>query len=625
MSTALLQELHQEVKRLYIAGSELAAEDFRLKRLLPQFQQLGERAPIFKRLGEGIALVIASDPSEGSSSAQQLQDLSVLLSSVLHTQGVTSPDGELLEVQVHPLRLPTQFSYRKLSAVQLALGTRGGGRFEIIKEAYEAGLFQDLRMIHPAIAALQDPYVEIAELVMKQILPAYGPQIIPILMDQFDLTGGIVETRKLYVIATLGGDSVQDLVYQAADSGSEDVRAMAISLLAGKERYEEDLLAWSKDKKKKIREAAFNALAKSDSANVLNRLYEAFTGKDSELVVPALRQCQAQELTNRLVEEVSDMLQTVPEMKDDKKKIDGLWNRVVHYIRVLSYKHSPELEKLYLNILEQYPLYMNQLSWNALIEEATSYLRQIDSAEAKGALQRTLERNLIYFRNNRRYVNDVFKDAYLFFPPERVYEQYVDVLKNYAPSSTNHASSMAQQLLRTISEIAVQRYHGTYDAIWNSPADQIEYMYKIEMQSPEVMAIQWDSRWLDVFIELDQYELVSAFARPGHPKAMQYLLRKLTDNPEFRHRFANILLMGLERSGISKQRLQEALLVALEDDRNTECRLIEPYTFEQLCQLPASFASRIITVLPRFSEAAEDQLEYVIRLMQGPSNPIEEV
>lgn len=124
---------------------------------------------------------------------------------------------------------------------------------------------------------------------MKQILPAYGPQIIPILRDQFDLTGGIVETRKLYVIATLGGDSVQDLVYQAADSGSEDVRAMAISLLAGKERYEEDLLAWSKDKKKKIREAAFNALAKSDSASVLNRLYEAFTGKDSELVVPALR------------------------------------------------------------------------------------------------------------------------------------------------------------------------------------------------------------------------------------------------------------------------------------------------------------------------------------------------
>lgn len=87
MSTALLQELHQEVNRLYIAGSELAAEDFRLKRLLPQFQQLGERAPIFKRLGEGIVAVIEPDHSEGSSSAQNLQELSVLLSSVLYTQG----------------------------------------------------------------------------------------------------------------------------------------------------------------------------------------------------------------------------------------------------------------------------------------------------------------------------------------------------------------------------------------------------------------------------------------------------------------------------------------------------------------------------------------------------------
>ncbi|MEK5437198.1 MULTISPECIES: HEAT repeat domain-containing protein [Paenibacillus] len=625
MSTALLQELHQEVNRLYIAGSELAAEDFRLKRLLPQFQQLGERAPIFKRLGEGIVAVIEPDHSEGSSSAQNLQELSVLLSSVLYTQGATSPDGELLEVEVHPVRLPTQFSYRKLSAVQTALKTRGGGRYEIIKEAFETGLFQDLRMIHPALAALQDPYVEIAELVMKQILPAYGPQIIPILIDQFDPAGGIVETRKLYVIAVLGGDSVQDLIYQAADSGSEDVRAMAISLLAGQGQYEIELLAWSTDKKKKIREAAYNALAKSDSVNVVNRLHEAFTGKDSELVVPALRQCQAQELTKRLVVELSDMLQTVSEIMGDTKKKDGLWNKVVQYLRVLSYKRSPELEKLYFNVLEQYPLYMNQLKWNSLIEEANSYFRQIDSIEARRILQQTLERDLVYYRNNRRYVNDVFKDAYLYLSPERVYEQYVEVLKHYAPSSTSHASSMAQQLLRTISEVVVQRYHGTYDAVWNSPVDLIQYMYKVEMQPPEVLAVQWDSRWLDAFIELDQYELVSAFARPGHAEAMQYLLRKLTDNPEFRHRFSNILLMGLARTGIGKQRLQEALLVALEDDRNTECRLIEPYTFEQLCQLPASFASRIITVLPRFSEVAEEQLEYVIRLMQGPSNPIEEV
>ncbi|KAA1180646.1 HEAT repeat domain-containing protein [Paenibacillus sp. B2(2019)] len=625
MSTALLQELHQEVNRLYIAGSELAAEDFRLKRLLPQFQQLGERAPIFKRLGEGIVAVIEPDHSEGSSSAQNLQELSVLLSSVLYTQGATSPDGELLEVEVHPVRLPTQFSYRKLSAVQTALKTRGGGRYEIIKEAFETGLFKDLRMFHPALAALQDPYVEIAELVMKQILPAYGPQIIPILIDQFDPAGGIVETRKLYVIAVLGGDSVQDLIYKAADSGSEDVRAMAISLLAGQGQYEIELLAWSTDKKKKIREAAYNALAKSDSANAVNRLHEAFTGKDSELVVPALRQCQAQELTKRLVVELSDMLQTVSEIMGDTKKKDGLWNKVVQYLRVLSYKRSPELEKLYFNVLEQYPLYMNQLKWNSLIEEANSYFRQIDSIEARRILQQTLERDLVYYRNNRRYVNDVFKDAYLYLSPERVYEQYVEVLKHYAPSSTSHASSMAQQLLRTISEVVVQRYHGTYDAVWNSPVDLIQYMYKVEMQPPEVLAVQWDSRWLDAFIELDQYELVSAFARPGHAEAMQYLLRKLTDNPEFRHRFSNILLMGLARTGIGKQRLQEALLVALEDDRNTECRLIEPYTFEQLCQLPASFASRIITVLPRFSEVAEEQLEYVIRLMQGPSNPIEEV
>lgn len=624
MSTALLQELYQEVKRLYIAGSELAAEDFRLKRLLPQFHQLGERAPIFKRLGDGIITVIESNHSEGSSSAQHLQELSVLLTSVLHTQGATSSDGELLELQVKPVHLPTQFSYRKLSAVQLALTSRGGGRYEIIKEAFEEGVFQDLRMIHLAVAALQDPYVEIAELVMKQILPAYGPQIIPILIDQFDPAGGVVETRRLYVIASLGGKSMQDLVYQAAESGSDDVRVMAISLLAGQALFEEELLAWSKDKKKRIREAAYFALAKSDSAKAMSRLHDAFTGKDCDLVLPALRQCQAQELMRRLTVEFSDLLQSVPEIKNDRKKMDKAWIKVNQYIRILSDKQSSELEKLYLNVLQQYPLYMSQLSWISLIEGATSYFRQIDSLEAKSVLLQTLEQNLVYYRLNTRYVNDLFKEAYLYLSPEQLFDQYVDVLKNHVPTKIT-ASSSSQQLLRTISDIVIQRYHTPYDAIWNKPVDQIQYMYMVDMLPSEVLAVQWDSRWLDVFIELDQYDLVSAFVRPGHDKALQYLLRKLKANPEFRHRPANILLMGLKRAGLSEERLEELLLAALEDERNTECRLIEPYTFEQLCLLPASSLSRISSVLSRFSDSAEDQLRYVIHLMQSPSNSIEEV
>lgn len=88
MSTALLQELHQEVRRLYIAGSDLAAGDFRLKRLLPQFQQLGERAPVFKRLGEGITALIEPGSTAEPVSAAKLQELTLLLESVLYTQGL---------------------------------------------------------------------------------------------------------------------------------------------------------------------------------------------------------------------------------------------------------------------------------------------------------------------------------------------------------------------------------------------------------------------------------------------------------------------------------------------------------------------------------------------------------
>lgn len=617
MSTALLQELNQEVRRLYIAGSELAVDDFRLKRLLPQFQQLGERAPVFKRLGEGISALIEPASGKDSRSAQLLQDLNLLLSSVLHTQGTTNLEGELTPVNSRPISLSSHLSYRKLSAVQVALTTKGGGRYEIIVDAWKEGLFQDLRLIHLAIEALNDPYVEISELAGNHILPSYGPEIVPFLVESFDPKGGKSESRKLQVIAKTGGKDVLDLIYQATETGTDDVRSTAIKLLAGYEEYESDLIEWSRNKKKVIREAAYDALAENGSDTSVERLYEASLGKDKELVNPVLAKCNSALLTDWLVRDLSAELQSVSEVKDDKQKIEEIWSRVRLFLWAMGDKQSPQLEELYRDVLNQYSLYMKSLGWGHLVNQAVIYMGRIDTEEARELLRDNAEQDLKHFKHSDSYVNKVFSKAHRVLSPERLYEQYEEVLvQGFASSTLSKVAKERKKLLVTIGDLVIHREYRAYEDIV-SFADKGSYTYYVEMLPQEQMEMSWDHRWLELFIEQDEFTLVSAFARQGHKAAEVYLLAKLKNSPEFRNRFANLIIMGLVRSGMKDENLYEALVTALEDERNKDCYEIEPFTFQQLCRLPSSYYDRIQAILPNFKANAEDQLQYVLRNMKG--------
>lgn len=616
MSTALLQELNQEVRRLYIAGSELAAGDFRLKRLLPQFQQLGERAPVFKRLGEGISALIEPESGKGTPSAQLLQDLNQLLSSVLHTQGTTAPEGELHPVDHHPVSLSSHLSFRKLSAVQTALTTTGGGRYEIIEEAWKEGLFRDFRLVYLAIEALNDPYVEIGELAANEILPSYGPEIIPFLMESFNPAGAKSESRKLKVMAQTGGREIAELIRQAAEIGSDEVRCTAIRLLARYEEYEADLMEWSKSKKKVIREAAYDALAVNGSEQAVERLYEAAQGKDQELVNPALGRCRSALLTDWLVRDMSAELQAVSEFSDDKSKLEESWSKVKRCLWALHDKQSSALEELYRNVLQQYSLYIKSLGWAYLMNEAVIYMNRVDSEEARELLRQNAENDLEQYRHSSSYVREVFQKAARVLPPDRVYEEYKDVLlQGFASSSFGNAAKERKRLLDTLSDMVIHRQYKPYEEVMPFTGKE-SYTYYVEMLPQEQLQASWDDRWLELFIEQDELALVSAFARRGHHGAESYLLAKLKNSPEFRNRFANLIIMGLVRSGMKDEALFEAIVVALEDKRNQDCYMIEPFIFKQLCRLPAMYYDRVLAVQGNFRDNAEDQLRYILRMMK---------
>ena len=47
MSIPVLTQVYDEVRRLSIAGSVVAAGDFRLKKLIPPLEAAGQKAPVF--------------------------------------------------------------------------------------------------------------------------------------------------------------------------------------------------------------------------------------------------------------------------------------------------------------------------------------------------------------------------------------------------------------------------------------------------------------------------------------------------------------------------------------------------------------------------------------------------
>ena len=136
MSLPVLQQTYEEVRRLAIAGSLVAHNDFRLKKLLTPLQQVGKQAPVFAKIAEAVTRLVESPETE---SAEALLELSTLVNAVLYTQGVTGTEGELEPIETCDLgQHHTRTTARMLKPLIDALSTTGSGRVEVIEEAPQA-------------------------------------------------------------------------------------------------------------------------------------------------------------------------------------------------------------------------------------------------------------------------------------------------------------------------------------------------------------------------------------------------------------------------------------------------------------------------------------------------------
>ena len=279
-----LYDLQQELNRLFIAGSKFAKNDPRLQKYIPILKKLGEKAPVFNKLAQEVEALLQV---ESQQSAEKLLNVSTLLYSVLYTQGVTiqaEATKALQEPNVSIADVNTTYSYLQLKPVLQALTQSNSGRLEVLKDAFERGIFKDSRTFGYLSYALADKYTELADYVLQTIIPTCGQAMLPFLLSDFrleDKTENVRRLRLLYQLKYAEMDSLMDKIF---GESLPNLQAEAISIIAERKdtQTEDFIMSLTGDKNKLVREASYKALAilgTQRSIDKLLALYETNKAK----------------------------------------------------------------------------------------------------------------------------------------------------------------------------------------------------------------------------------------------------------------------------------------------------------------------------------------------------------
>ncbi|MFC3801311.1 HEAT repeat domain-containing protein [Cohnella sp. GCM10012308] len=497
MSIDILFELQQETRRLFIAGSAMAANDLRLNKLLPGLKKLGETAPVFNRLATAAEELLAASRED---SAAKLLELSTLLVAVLYTQGKTDMAGEPQPVQGAGIDLPTDSPYRKLHPFIEVLTTKGQGRLEQIRVSYQDGSFLDLRALPAVCAALEDSYAEIPDFVQEKLIPAFGASAVPVLQSQLSLQGGKGDGRRLQLLHRQLGDAMLELVAEGASSGSPEVKLAAISILGAYADQEPLLLELSRDKRKDVRAAAYDALARIGTEPALDRLYEAAVAKDGAIVVEPIRRSGSPQLLGRLIRHGEQaLLQYLNGEAKQKTEASEQLLIVLHALEGSGKKIAAAAFPFVQQLLTT-AAYLVPETENAQ-EAAAELLLEMELPEA--------DRLAIELGNSAKgpFIPYGFRAAFRTLSPAEIYDRYAGQLNG-------SKSKAGKELLGAIREVV---YREAYDK------DEDRY------DEPVAREEAWDPRWVSLFVRLDQPMLVCMFAQRADKEVTAYLTGKLRE------------------------------------------------------------------------------------------------
>jgi len=508
MSLALIQESAKEVRRLSIAGSNLAVGDFRLKKLVPPLEQAGAKVPVFAQVAKAINDLVNGKEAQ---SAANLLSLSTLINAILYTQGQTGAEGDHSELPSHSAKsCDTKTSARVLKPLIQALTSTGSGRFEIVKSALERGAFSDLRLIDPSIRALDDVYPELADLVMEKILPAYGPGIAPLLKSKLDLKGKKSDARRLQVLHQLDPAGTVELCKTALEEGSPEVKASAIGCLGKHEDCLPLVLEQTNAKNKVLRAAALEALAEHDRPEVTKIFTDLIKGKALDILAGPFRALRNRQVLKSLIDEGQRVFEAV--LKGDEDQRARFWD----ILACFNERKDPEVEDFLLacmkegdKILKLKSPKKSVIGGDDLVDRLTTLLYELGSPRVLEAIlaRREVLPATVFTR--------VIYSALRTWPAAKVYEEFSPLL-----AEKKGAGKAKNEMLQHVIRVG----RGGFVAY--------EEYYAIDETDPESKwfdKVSWDPRWLDAAIKADLPVIVCCFAEPNHKGAITYLVNQSQD------------------------------------------------------------------------------------------------
>jgi hypothetical protein len=599
MSIPVLTQVYDEVRRLSIAGSVVAAGDFRLKKLVPPLEQAGQKAPVFAKVAQAVDRLVASSEK---TSADALLELSTLVNAILYTQGETGRAGEFAAIESVDLgQRETQASARVLKPLLEALSTTGGGRMEIIKDAHQRGAFRDLRLVAPSLAAIDDSYPEIGDFIAEHVLPLYGRAIYPGLRDKLDIKGRAGHVRRLLLMHRLDPVASRETVKRALDEGSKEIKVAAIECLGSAPEDLSFILEQCRTKAKDVRTAAFRALGKCDADEATQALCAALQGADIALAVaPAQASRNPRVLAFVLDRARADLTALLASREKDKAKLGAQVQRMLLILDCLHGRDDDGTGKFLL--------------------DAFDHREKLAAVKGEPGGKDLVERLVSMMAWGPEQVQAALVEAHTTLSADELSEAFFVACRSRKP--TEVYSLFSPYLTANVDEKKKKRdlAYVKRETIATALSEHWRWRPKDEDDdslgdSRRDLASKLDPRWLDLAVKMQHLELVLALALPGHAGANRLLSMayeqqlKASKHPND----MGPILWAMVR--VQHPAATDAVLVEIDKHaRSTHIDVI-PIIAKFIPDLPKTAVPRFEALLPTLPEKVIDQvLEYVTQL-----------
>lgn len=597
MSIAVLTQVYDEVRRLSIAGSVVASGDFRLKKLVAPLEQAGAKAPVFAKVAQAVNKVV---DSTDQTSAESVLELSTLINAILYTQGETGIEGKLEPVETVDLGLQvTQTSARVLKPLLEALTTTGSGRMEIIKDAHERGAFADLRLIKPALGALDDVYPEIADYVSEHILHLYGKAILPEVRAKFDQKGRAGHVRRLALMHKLDAEGSRETVKLALEEGSKEIRVVAIECLGASPEDLVFLLDQAKAKAKDVRQAALKGLAQSDHGDAIAALRAALNSGDIDLAVEPIRVSRNPDVLKFVLDVATKQRDALLSSKEkDKKEVGKQVSRFLSQLECLRGRDDKDSEKFLLDCFGK-RAELAAIKGDVSGKDIQQRLVMIMASGSKRTQEALAEAHSTL---NDYELSEAFQAACKVWSPKKVYDSFSPYLtvKSGEKAKKSDPALAKQTAITTVlaGNWRWRRYHHARGG---------------EVEDPSKQA---DPKWLDLAIEMKDLELVQALARPDHKQSNQFLassfdemLKKAKGDS---YEFGGVLGTMVH---VNHPAATDSLLAAIEKCAKSTHTYGLYWIGQLIPDLPKEALPKVEALLPTLPDKAIDQLlDYVTQL-----------